>query len=558
MYIKRIKIENFRGIKGMDWILENKLLCLIGASDSTKTTILDAIEYALYPYWNLNITNTDFYNCDLTSPILIQVTIGNVPDYFIDENTYGLYIRKFVSDSEKNDIPENDDEIFLTIQLSVNEFFEQDWKVITNRGIEKNISYKDRAKLKVARIGEFIDKDFYIGRNSILKSYIENTSDLNKQTFSILQSIKRQDIDVTSVSGAFEKIKKVIDEYNIKLDSELGLELEMKSSDLNISNIGISDGNLPVNRKGTGTKRLLSSILNLEGDNDSSCVLIDEIEYGLEPYRIADLLYKLISKNRQVILTTHSTIPVTELSYDNLILCRSSNGKTKCLTIPNEFQRFLRKYPYAFLSKKILVVEGATEWGIIRYFNHIWSSNNFSLAYSSGIVIDGNGGTSSINTAKKLKKLEYDVAIFIDGDDSVTNKKAEEITNIKVLRLKDSYNIEKLILEKLNFKNLSKIINIMSELKSSEFVKSLINEEFNVNTLDIEELNKSFIEEEIRKKLYNILIKKDNKNKDIFKSTSYGEKLGELINELSNKDFKESQILELIEEVRIWFNGIKE
>lgn len=76
MYIKRIKIENFRGIKGMDWILENKLLCLIGASDSTKTTILDAIEYALYPYWNLNITNTDFYNCDLTSPILIQVTIA--------------------------------------------------------------------------------------------------------------------------------------------------------------------------------------------------------------------------------------------------------------------------------------------------------------------------------------------------------------------------------------------------------------------------------------------------------------------------------------------------
>lgn len=165
MYIKRIKIENFRGIKGMDWILENKLLCLIGASDSTKTTILDAIEYALYPYWNLNITNTDFYNCDLTSPILIQVTIGNIPDYFIDENTYGLYIRKFVLDSEEDDVPGNDDEVFLTIQLSVNEFFEQDWKVITNRGIEKNISYKDRAKLKVARIGEFIDKDFYIGRN---------------------------------------------------------------------------------------------------------------------------------------------------------------------------------------------------------------------------------------------------------------------------------------------------------------------------------------------------------------------------------------------------------
>ena len=86
MYIKRIKVDNFRGIKKMDWILENKLLCLIGSSDSTKTTILDAIEFALYPYWNLNITNTDFYECNTENPILIQLTLGDLPEEFINEN----------------------------------------------------------------------------------------------------------------------------------------------------------------------------------------------------------------------------------------------------------------------------------------------------------------------------------------------------------------------------------------------------------------------------------------------------------------------------------------
>ena len=82
MYIKRVKIENLRGIKEMDWILENKLLYLIGTSASTKTTILDAIDYGLYPYWNLNITNTDFYECNISNPIPIQLTLGNLPEYF--------------------------------------------------------------------------------------------------------------------------------------------------------------------------------------------------------------------------------------------------------------------------------------------------------------------------------------------------------------------------------------------------------------------------------------------------------------------------------------------
>lgn len=555
MYIKRIKVENFRGIKKMDWILENKLLCLIGSSDSTKTTILDAIEFALYPYWNLNITNTDFYECNTKNPILIQLTLGDLPEEFINENAYGLYIRKFVED-DSNDEPEEADDIFLTIQLSISEFFEPEWKVITNRNMEKPISHKDRAKLSIARIGENIDKDFYIGRNSILKSYIDDTKELNSQLFDILQSVNRQNIDTTSITTAFSSIKKVIDDYNIKLNSQLGLEIEMKNFDLNISNIGISDGLIPLNKKGTGTKRLLSSILNLEGDNNKNCILIDEIEHGLEPYRIADLLYKLKTKNRQSIITTHSTIPITELDYHNLFICRSENGETKCLKIPEEFQGLLRKFPYAFLSKKILITEGATEWGIIRKFNKIWNNENFSLAYSSGIVVDGHGGSGTITKAKQFKKLGYDVAIFIDGDDSTTNGQANELQDIKVFKLKDKYNTEKRILEDIKFGNLKKLINIMVQIKDEVLVKKYMEEFFGISTLDLDDVKDSFQEKDIKDKLYNILIKKNSKKEDIFKGTTYGEYLGELIYDLSTTDLKDSEIITLLNEVRVWCNGI--
>jgi predicted ATP-dependent endonuclease of OLD family len=49
MYLCHLKIENFRGIRALDWHTNGRALCLIGPSESTKTTILDAIELALLP-----------------------------------------------------------------------------------------------------------------------------------------------------------------------------------------------------------------------------------------------------------------------------------------------------------------------------------------------------------------------------------------------------------------------------------------------------------------------------------------------------------------------------
>ena len=47
-------IRNFRGIRELDWHVDGTILCLVGPGDSTKTTILDAIELAMTPQWNVN------------------------------------------------------------------------------------------------------------------------------------------------------------------------------------------------------------------------------------------------------------------------------------------------------------------------------------------------------------------------------------------------------------------------------------------------------------------------------------------------------------------------
>ncbi len=47
MQIRHERIENFSGIRNLNWFLGGRIVCLIGPNDSTKTTILDAIELAL-------------------------------------------------------------------------------------------------------------------------------------------------------------------------------------------------------------------------------------------------------------------------------------------------------------------------------------------------------------------------------------------------------------------------------------------------------------------------------------------------------------------------------
>ena len=69
MRITNLEIINFRGIKNASIVFprDERVLCLIGAGDSTKSTILQAIEWILWPSWNLSASDSDFYEYIITN-----------------------------------------------------------------------------------------------------------------------------------------------------------------------------------------------------------------------------------------------------------------------------------------------------------------------------------------------------------------------------------------------------------------------------------------------------------------------------------------------------------
>jgi ribose 1,5-bisphosphokinase PhnN len=136
MKIRHIQIERFRGIRQMEWRVGGNFVCLVGPGDSTKTTILDAIEFALSPRWNIPFDDSDFYDTDTSAPIVITVTVGDLPEEFKSDARYGYLARGWTANGDLHDEPAEDDEMVLSIQLRVDRSLEQSWTVVNDRNPE--------------------------------------------------------------------------------------------------------------------------------------------------------------------------------------------------------------------------------------------------------------------------------------------------------------------------------------------------------------------------------------------------------------------------------------
>lgn len=70
--ILQLSVRNFRKLKKFDCTFDDaKIVCLIGRGDSGKSSILDAISYVLYPSWNLQVSDYDFTDLDISNSIKI-------------------------------------------------------------------------------------------------------------------------------------------------------------------------------------------------------------------------------------------------------------------------------------------------------------------------------------------------------------------------------------------------------------------------------------------------------------------------------------------------------
>jgi hypothetical protein len=539
--IKHLSVMNFRGIRNLDWRLPGPMVCLIGPGDSTKSTILDAIECALSPRWDVPFADTDFYMSKTDQPIEITVTVGQLPQKLMDDKKFGLQLRGWSEQDGLHDEPQENDDPVISLRLQVDSSLEPVWTVVNDRnpaGIR--ITNQDRESLGMVRLGSYVDRHLSWGRGSALARLTgpleEVSAILAEAGRSARQSIEQAKLPKLTEASA--KATEAAKSIGVKPKQGYRPALDAQSSVGTTSALSLHDGDVPMRMAGLGSRRLLTLALQRSGISDGALILLDEAEHGLEPHRLRHLVRKLRPSDEeqgkeprgQAIVTTHSPITIVELKANELCVVRSKDGTTTVQNVSADLQATIRATPEALLGQKVIVCEGKTEFGLSRALDQAWESEaaGMSLAYWGVVPVDG-GGSNAPKNAMELRGLGYETVLLGDSDVPINPNEGElNAVGIQAILWADNKAIEERLSTDLPLSALQEVLDRAVELHGRQSVFDTLAAELGLKDVakdGIEAwLNAGLSEEKVRTGIGSTA-----KGSKWFKRVDYGEQLGQIV-----------------------------
>ena len=429
-HIRKLEIKNFRSIYQMQWSPIPGVNCLIGPGDSGKSTILDAIDWCIGSRRNITVTDADFNIMNTEDEILIEVTLGDLHDGLKNLDQYGPYLRGLVENGDIEDEPGEGLETILTVRLTIGNDLEPQWVLVSERaqaqGLSRNLSWPDRLRIAPTRIGTYANYHLTWQQGSILNLLSDEKADASAQLAQAARDARSSFGD--SAGEQLEETLTIVAEAAASLGIPVGNEvramLDPHSVSFSGGTISLHDSNgVPLRKLGLGSSRLLVAGLQNKAAEDASMLLVDEVEIGLEPHRIAKFLSAIGSKDKsnklQAFMTTHSPTVVRELAADQLNIIRSGSahdiihaGET------DDVQGTLRSAPEAFFGTHVLICEGATEVGLIRGIDLYRHQRNLpTFAAAGGVTVDAGGVSKIYKKANPFTRLEYHTSVLRDDDE---------------------------------------------------------------------------------------------------------------------------------------------
>jgi hypothetical protein len=505
--IRKLEIRNFRSIQALAWTPSAGLNCLIGPGDSGKSTILDAIDLCLGARRSAPFGDTDFYGLNVTVPIEISLTLGELGDSLLNFEIYGDYLRGYnAATGAIEDEPRADIETVLTLRLRVESDLEPNWTLYSERAVQQDLSrslaWKERTALAPARIGTYAQTNLSWARNSVLNRLTEERANLGAELASAAREA-RTNFGAQAGPQLAETLRIVTETAN-----GLGVAVgDGAQALLDAHSVSIGDGaialhsqaGIPLRSLGTGSSRLLIAGLQRAAAQAATIALVDEVEYGLEPHRLIRLLDSLGAKDAnlplQVFLTTHSPVALRELSGNQLFIVRprADDHTVTCPGTTDDIQGTLRAAPDVFLAKFVLVCEGASEVGFIRGLDQYWYEVHQSRPVPAlgGAYLDVGGGTPDrcFMRGTVLLQLGYRVVVVVDADKVPTpaHVLAFEAAGGQFLMWRQGRALEDELFLSLDNDAVDSLLTLAKEIKGEEIIDQHIRSKSN-GTLTLDAL----------------------------------------------------------------------
>ena len=430
--IRHIDIRNFRCIEQLSWWPSDGINCLIGPGDSGKSTLLDAIDYCLGARRTIQVTDADFCRLDVERPIAISITIGDLDDALRSLETYGPYLRSCDAVSKTiDDEPEAGRETVLTIRLHVGADLEPSWSLVSDRTAsldqQRLLNWSDRQRIAPTRLGSLPDNNLAWRRGSVLSRLTDERANTGASLANAARAARSAfgDVADAQLNATLKVVQETAAELGVDVGDTLRAMLDAHSISLSGGTVALhnSDG-IPLRALGTGSSRLLLAGLQRRASEAGDLILIDEVEFGLEPHRLIRLLGSLGAKEAdpplQAFISTHSPVAIRELRAGQLHVLRCIGGAHSVASVGDatDVQGTVRAFPEAFLASSVIICEGATEVGLLRGIDQHWvSEKGFSPLMAQGVALVDAGGCSKLyGRASAFTALGYRCAVLRDDD----------------------------------------------------------------------------------------------------------------------------------------------
>lgn len=411
MFLKELKINNFRAFKNNFQInnfnIPNNndegsgITIIVGENGCGKTTILDAIALTMLDYKADNIKAKDFNDTSQEINISFNATsnfevkglypnskfesLGFIFKASFRKRSQGNYYHSpIVTDLQY--IPKKPEDFKKgapDLRVSVNNPY------YGKRYNETDLILIDKNRLYQSKSGTFNDtkfdrimNDFNFQYNKSTNSIIDLNNDLNLK-------VKKDKISNTNLENTIKEFFNISNE-KVQLDF-----LNNYNPYENAKFVVKKNNNLqiPISELGSGYEMIFSLIysyyMSIQNTKDF-IILIDEPELHLHPklqQKFVDFLIK-ISKNTQIIITTHSPLLVKQFSYNKFIKTVIIDNTQNIKEIGD------RKLPYISVNEtNFLAFDLATE----EYHNELYeelmyvNKEKFILDFDKDFLVNVKG-----------------------------------------------------------------------------------------------------------------------------------------------------------------------
>ena len=422
--IHQLRIERFRGIENLQWNPAPGMNVILGGGDVGKSTLLDGIALLLSPSNNFILSEADFWQRKYDQEFVIQAVISLPASTEISHQPKFSWpwgwngedaVSPVIPDSEEDDIPTPDTPVYR-IQVRGTPELEIVWEVIQPNDDVDLLSAAVRRKIGCVRLGgdERNDRDLRLVYGSALDRLLADKG-LRARIGQKVSEIDLQDNLGEDAKSSLQRLDDILKEDSLPNKLELGLT---SSQGLSIGALvgllaerahGIP---LPLTSWGSGTRRMATLQIAAATETETRITVIDEIERGLEPYRVRKLVKSIQDQATQCFVTTHSPVAIGSADKGCLwYLDQAGNiGELPRSQIAKQQDRD----PETFLSRLAIIAEGPTEIGFVSsILEHEIGSN---LIDSGLRVCNGQGNPAVLALLEAMAFGNLTFGGFVDNE----------------------------------------------------------------------------------------------------------------------------------------------